>query len=279
MVRKLGTYLFLLVAAFIVLAPFAYLVCASVKTSQDYFSSLFLPHGNGLLGVAWNRLTLEHYRRIFSELDFGRYITNSLFLSSVTSVVATVASAMGGYALARFRFRARRTLEMLVIGSLLIPTFLLVAPAYQMLFRLGLLDTVFGVILPAMAPPFGVYLFRQAIIGGVSTELLDAARIDGCGEIRIFFRVVLPLVQPTVGAFMLIVFLGMWNNYITPQVILRSPERFPLSVIVAQFKGVYAHDYGMLMAGTIISVLPVMLLFLLLQRDFIAGLTAGAVKG
>jgi multiple sugar transport system permease protein len=272
-------FLVLVIAAIVVLVPFAYLICASFKTNEDYFSSLFLPSGNGFLGIAWDRLTLEHYRQIFSQYSFGRYIMNSLFLASVTSVVATLASAMGGYALARFSFRGRKVLGTLVIGSLLIPPFLLIAPAYQMLFRLGLIDTVFGVVLPAMAPPFGVFLFRQAMASGVPFEILDAARIDGCGEIRIFFTIVLPLIRPTVGAFLLIVFLGMWNNYLSPQVILQSPEHFPVSVIIAQFKGMYAQDYGMLMAGTIVSVLPIMLLFLILQRDFIAGLTAGAVKG
>ena len=110
-------------------------------------------------------------------------------------------------------------------------------------------------------------------------ELIEAARIDGSGEMRIFFTVVLPLVRPMVGAFLLITFLGTWNNYISPQVILQSPERFPLSVAIAQLKGVYSQDYGMLMAGTLVSVLPVLVLFLLLQREFIAGLTSGAVKG
>jgi ABC-type glycerol-3-phosphate transport system permease component len=279
MFKRILTYTVLIVLAIITLVPFAYLFSASLKTSEDFFSSLFLPAGDGFLGIAWDRLTLGHYRRLFTQMDFTRHIVNSFFYSSVISTLATLSAAMGGYALARFRFRFRGLIMNVVLASLIIPGALLLAPSYQMLFRLGLLDTIFGFILPAIAPPFGVYLFRQATLTGVPTELLEAARIDGCGEFRIFFTVVLPLVRPMVGAFLLINFLGAWNNFIGPQIVLQTPERFPLSVAVAQLKGSYSQDYGMLMAGTVISIIPVLILFLMLQREFIAGLTAGAVKG
>jgi len=279
MLRRLPLYTILLFLAAIFLIPFAYLICSSLKGSDDFFSSLFLPAGNGFLGIDWSRITLNNFARVFQQPSFARSIINSFFFSSVTAVLATLASAMGGYALACFKFRGRRTISNLVMASLVVPPILLLPSVYQMLFHLGLLDTVMGFILPAIAPAFGVYLFRQSMIGGVPRELIEAARIDGCGEIRIFFTIVLPLARPMVGAFLLITFLGTWNNYITPQVVLQSPERFPLSVAIAQLKGVYSQDYGLLMAGTLISILPVLILFLLLQRDFIAGLTSGAVKG
>jgi len=279
MLRRLSIYVVLVLLALVTLVPFAYLFAASVKTNQDFFSSLFLPKGDGFLGVAWSRMTANHYARLFTEMDFTRHLVNSFFFASVISTLATLGCAMGGYALARFRFPGRGLVMNVVLASLIIPGALLLAPAYQMLFRLGLLDNIWGIVLPAMAPPFGVYLFRQATLTSVPTELLEAARIDGCGEIRIFFNVVLPLVRPMVGAFLLITFLGAWNNFIGPQIVLQTPERFPLSVAVAQLKGTYSQDYGMLMAGTVVSIVPVLALFLMLQREFIAGLTAGAVKG
>jgi ABC-type glycerol-3-phosphate transport system permease component len=156
---------------------------------------------------------------------------------------------------------------------------MLIAPLYQLLYRLGLLDTFSGFILPTLAPAFGVYLFRQAMIHAVPNEIIEAARVDGCGEIRLFFTIALPMTRPMIGAFMMITFLGSWNNYLTPQILLQSPEKFPLSVAVASLTGTYAHDYGLMMAGTVVSILPVLLLFLLLQREFITGLTSGAVKG
>ena len=161
----------------------------------------------------------------------------------------------------------------------MVPGVLLLAPTYQLLYWLGLLDSNLGLILPLAAPAFGVYLFRQAMISSVPDEMLEAARIDGCGELRMFATMILPLVRPMIGAFLMITYLATWNNFIWPQVVLQSPEKLPLAVAIAQLKSVYAQDYGMLMAGTLLSIGPVLILFLLLQREFITGLTSGAVKG
>ena len=191
-----------------------------------------------------------------------------------------MASAMGGYALAKFQFRFQKLITSLVFVTLVVPSVLTASPpTYQLLYWFGLLDTYTGLILPAIGPAFGVFLFRQSIMSSVPNELLDASRIDGCGEFRIFFTIVLPLVRPMVGAFMMIMFLGTWNNYIGPQIVLQSPDKFPLSVAIAQLKGVYGQDYGLIMAGVLISAAPVVVLFLMLQKDFVAGLTSGAVKG
>jgi ABC-type glycerol-3-phosphate transport system permease component len=130
-----------------------------------------------------------------------------------------------------------------------------------------------------MAPAFGIFLFRQSTLRSVPPTLLEAARIDGASEWRIFFSIVLPLVRPMFGAFILITFLGTWNNFISPQIVLQTPHKFPLAVALAQLRGLYGNDYGLITAGTIVSITPVMILFLLLQRDFVAGLTTGAVKG
>lgn len=272
-------YILLFAAAAVTLLPFLWLVCAAFKNNQDFFDSTFLPRGDGLLGVAWSRLTLEHFGKLLSSLSMGRALVVSLFLSSVTAVVATLLCAMGGYSLAKLPFRGRGAVTALVLAAVIIPGPLLLAPGYQVLFSLGLLDSYWGLVLPAAAPAFGVFLFRQAVLGSVPGQLLEAARLDGCSESRIFLSVVLPLLRPMVGAFMLITFVGTWNNFIAPQVVLQSPEKFPLAVAVAQLRGTYYQDYGLQMAGTLLSVAPVLLLFMLLQREFIAGLTSGAVKG
>lgn len=276
---RLGTYAVLTLSAVVMLIPFAYLVCGAIKTTKDSFAFLFLPRGDGLLGIAWDRLTLRNIVRLLTELDFGLNIFNSALLSSVTAVLATLVSAMAGYALAKFQFRHREWVTTFVLSLLVVPGVLLLPPTYQLLYRLGLLDTYAGLILPGIGPAFGVYLFRQAIMGSVPDELLDASRVDGCGEMRIFFTIVMPLIRPMVGAFLMIVFLGMWNNFIGPQVIIHSPDKLPLAAAIAQLKGVYSQEYGLLLAGTLVSVAPVVVLFLLLQKDFIAGLTSGAVKG
>jgi multiple sugar transport system permease protein len=263
------------------LIPFAWLVCASIKEQSVFFRYQFLPLGDGWLGLDWHELTLNYYRELFTSanFNFARSILNSIFYASTTAALSTLFCAMGGYALAKFRFRGRETLTLLVFGCLLVPGALLLAPTYQLLYQLGLLDSYAGLILPSIAPAFGVYLFRQSMLHSIPSDLLEAARIDGCGEWRIFFTIVIPLVRPMIGAFLLITFLGCWNNFIGPQIIIQTPEKYPLAVEIAQLKGLYSINYGMLMAGTLISIAPVMVLFLFLQKEFIAGLTSGAVKG
>jgi multiple sugar transport system permease protein len=279
--KKILTYGVLVLFAAITLIPFFWLLCASVKTKEVFFQYQFLPLGHGFLGIDWPSLTLGYYHDLLArqEFDFARSVLNSIFYASTTATFATFFCAMGGYALAKFQFRGREAMITLVLGCLIIPGSLLIAPTYQLLYRLGLLDSYAGLILPALTPAFGVYLFRQSMLHSVPTELIEAARIDGCGEFRIFFSIVLPLVRPMIGAFLLITFLGCWNNFIGPQIIFQTPEKYPLAVKIAQLKGLYSIDYGLLMAGTVISVTPIMVLFLFLQKEFIAGLTAGAVKG
>ncbi len=248
---------------------------------------------SGAFGRAWGLLTLNNFDRLFNgvpsenadsvveKTDTGikRAIVNSFFFASVTSVLATLGAAMGGYALAKFRFRGRNFIDNLVLGALVIPGALLIAPGYQLLYWLGLLDSYAGLILPGIAPAFGVYLFRQAMITSLPDEMMEAARIDGCNEIKMFFIMALPMVRPMAGAFLLITYLGAWNNFIGPQIILQDPDKYPLAVWISQLRGVYGIDYGLIMAGTLVAITPVLILFLMLQKEFIAGLTAGAVKG
>lgn len=271
-------YAVLYIGAAVMLVPFIWLICGAFKDNQDFFGSAFLPRGDGFLGIAWDRLTLDNFRHLFADTSILRALLNSFFLSSVTALLATLLCAAAGFALARYELRFKPLILALVLGLVIVPPTLLLAPGYQLLFRLNMLDSFWGLIIPAAAPAFGVYLFRQAARSSVPSELLEAARIDGCGELRIFALIAVPLLRPMISAFMLITFLGVWNNFINPQIVLQSAAKFPLSVAVAQLKGVYYQDYGLQIAGTLLSVAPVLGLFLLLQKDFVSGLTSGAVK-
>ena len=277
-IRTLPATALLWAACAVTLMPLVWMALASLKTNQDVGGSLFLPLDEAGK-LAPGRLTFEHYKKLFGELGFLRPVLNSVFLSSVTGLLATFCCAMGGYALARFEFRGRKAVTAIVLAAVLVPQSLLMAPSYELLHHLSLLDTFTGLILPAMAPAFGVFLFRQATLTSVPVELLESARIDGCGELRLFVTMVLPLVKPMIATFLMITFLGVWNNFIGPQVVLQSEHNFPLPVAVAQLRGTYYQDYGLQMAGTMVSVVPVFVLFLVLQRGYVSGLTAGAVKG
>ncbi len=274
------THAMLLVVSVVVIVPLLYLLVSAFKTEQGFLEHLFLPTGDGFLGVAWDELTIRQLQRLFtSEVGIGRALANSIFLSATTAVLGTLICAAAGYASAALRFRGRKSFEWLVLAALIIPPPLLIAPSYQWLHTLGLLDSYAGLILPAIAPAFGVYLFRQATLQSVPKSIVEAARIDGAGDFQIFAVIALPMLRPMVGAFIIITFLAMWNNFIGPQIILQSAEKQPLSVVIYQTQTAYYSDYGLLMAGTLVSVLPVMILFLVLQRDFISGLASGAVKG
>lgn len=273
-----GVYMLLLLGAALTLVPFVWLVCGAFKRNEDFFTSTFLPRGEGFLGIAWSKLTLDNFRTLLDSSGILRSMLNSVFLSSVTAVLATLVCAAAGFALAKHEFRGRRLITAIVLVAVIVPPTLLLAPGYQLLFKLDMLNSFSGLIIPAIAPAFGVYLFRQAASSSVPNELIEAARIDGCGELRVFFTVAMPLLRPMAGAFMLITFLGVWNNFINPQIVLQSESKLPLAVAVSQLRGVYYQDYGLQIAGTLASVVPVMALFLLLQREFISGLTSGAVK-
>lgn len=276
--RTLALHAVLLPLAALVLAPLAWMAATAFKQPRDQFDSFLIPPGTGPLGLAWDRLTTGNFTRLFEQAGLADAMVNSVFLASVGSILAALCCAAAGHALAHHRFGARRAVSAITLAALVVPPPLLLAPTYEMLHGMGLLDTYAGLLLPAVAPAFGVLLFRQAARQSVPVELLEAARLDGCGDLRAFLVIVLPLLRPMIGAFVLITFLMWWNNFISPQVILHSPEKFPLAVAIAQLKGVYSDDYGLQMAATLLSVAPVMILFLLLQREFIAGLTAGAVK-
>ncbi len=265
--------------AALTLVPFFYMLCGALKSKFDFAATVFLPAGDGLFGVGWDRLTLENFTRLFIDLGLPRALHNSLLLSSVSSILTVLCCAMGGYALAKHKFRGQTLVMGAVLAALIIPGPLLLAPSFQLIYKLDLLNTYTGLLLPGFAPAFGVFLFRQSMLNSVPNELLEAARMDGAGEFRIFFELVLPLIRPMLGAFLMISFMGSWNNFIGPQIILQSPELHPLSVALNNLKGVYGTDYGLIMAGTLISIAPVMCLFLLLQKEFISGLTSGAVKG
>lgn len=276
--NKWGLHVVLVILAIVTLVPYLWLIIASLKSQDDFFSAIFFPPGDGAFGIGWDKLSFDNYRTLF-KLGFETNLINSIFYSATTALFATLICAATGYVIAKHQFRGRNLITLVVLGALIVPPTLLLAPGYELLYDLNLLDTAWGLLLPLLAPAFGVFLFRQAVIQSVPDELLEAARIDGCSEWSIFFIVVLPLVRPMIGAFMLITFLGMWNNFISPQIVLQSAEKQPLSVAISQLRGVYKTDYGLLTAATVVSVLPVAALFLFLQKQFISGLTSGAVKG
>ncbi|HPA47861.1 MAG TPA: carbohydrate ABC transporter permease [bacterium] len=266
-------------AACLTLMPFVWLLCASVKTTDDFFVYNFLPHReNAWWDILWNRLTLDNFRRLETELGFHRYAINSVFVSTAQTCLVVLFSSMGGYALAKYRFRGMHVVATLMLVSMMIPGEVLLGPMYELLYRIGWLDTYLGLIIPGSVSVFAMFLYRQSMLG-VPNDLLDAARVDGCSEFGIYAEIVMRACKPMTGAIVLLTFLGSWNAFLWPQIILQTDAKYTLPVVLAQLITLYWQDYALVMAGTLVSVVPVMVLFFALQREFVGGLVSGALKG
>jgi multiple sugar transport system permease protein len=263
-------YALLLAGAALTLVPIVWLVAATTKSPDDLFHYVFF--------APLNRWTLGSFVELFHKVDFFRYLVNSIFVASAIVTLQLFFSSLAGFALAKYEFKGKRAVMVLMLATLLIPGQVLMAPLYELIYHLGMVDSYPGLIIPGAVSVFGIFLFRQSMLQ-VPDELLQAARIDGCSEFRAYWSVVMPVSRPMVGAFCLISFMGAWNNFLWPQIILHHSERFTLPIAMNQLMSVYQQEYGSLMAGTLLSILPVVILFLALQKEFVAGLTSGAVKG
>ena len=267
-------------AAIYVLAPIYWLVVASSKSSSQLFSSsTFLPASH----LSW----ITNFRLLFS-VDGGYFkywLVNSVIYAVVTAALATAVSTLCGYALAKYRFRGRKLVLGLVLGSLLVPSTALVVPLFLLEHDVGLINSYQGVILPLLVYPFGVYLMSLFAADAVPDSLVDAARVDGAGELRAFWKVSRPLLMPGMVTLFLLSFIGTWNNYFLPLVLLGTTTRFPLTVGLSAWAsdlnlaGAGQPLYPEVILGSLVSVLPMLILFPFLQKYIARGLTFGAIVG
>jgi multiple sugar transport system permease protein len=274
-----GTGLATLAAAY-VLAPIYWLVIASSKdTGQLFATPAFLPPAH----LSW----AANFRGLFS-VDGGYFkywILNSVIYAVVTAALATAVSTLCGYGIAKYRFRGRRLVVGVVLGSLLIPSTALVVPLFLLEHDSGLINSYQGVILPLLVYPFGVYLMSLFAAEAVPDALVDAAKVDGAGEFRAFWKVSRPLLTPGMVTLFLLSFIGTWNNYFLPLVLLGSSTRFPLTVGLSAWAsdlnlaGAGQPLYPEVILGSLISVLPMLILFPFLQKYIARGLTFGAIVG
>ncbi|MGW6916314.1 carbohydrate ABC transporter permease [Kitasatospora sp. NPDC054939] len=251
--------------------PFYWLAVAATQKDADIFAwpPALLPGGS--LG--------DNLERLEAKIGLGRVLVNSLVVAGVQTAGALVVALLAGYAFAKFRFPGRGILFALLLSTLVVPEQVMLVPLFEMMMSFGILDSYQAVILPGLCVPFAIFLMRQAL-SGMPDELLDAARVDGAGEIRVLFGVVVPVMRPVLAALAIFLFLGSWNQFVWPLIALRSPEMHTLPVALATLHGMKADtDYGAILAGTALSTVPLMVLFLVLQRQFISGLLAGATKG
>jgi ABC-type glycerol-3-phosphate transport system permease component len=255
------------------LVPFAWMVSASFKTTQEIFS--YPP------SLIPNAFSLVNYQRLFSNWPFPNWYGNSLVVAILTTVMVLFFSSLAGFAFAKYRFRGQSALFLVLLGSSMIPFPILLIPLFILVANIGWVNSLQALVIPFMAPAIGIFLMRQ-FMSYVPSELLDAARIDGASDFRTYWQIVLPLVLPGLATLGILTFLGSWNNYLWPLVVLRSSDAMTLPVgMAAMLTGVAAGSappYGPAMAASVLVSIPIIVVFLFLQRYYIAGLTLGGVK-
>lgn len=271
--RRLPTILLhaLLVAiALLTLAPLAWMVSASLMPAgaANAAPPPLLP----------SRVTFEHYAALFTRLDLGRNFMNSTIITVSTTLFALVVNAMAGYAFAKLRFRGRDRLFQILLGAMVVPSQVGMLPLFLELKTLGLVNTPIGVMIPYLSSVFGIFMVRQFALA-IPDDLLDAARVDGASEGQIFWRIVMPVLKPILVTQAIFNLLSSWNDFLWPLVVLSDQKRFTLPVALASLVGEHVQDTELMMAGAVITVLPVLLLFLLLQRWYIEGVMVGSTKG
>ena len=251
----------------------------SVAPPPDTRDNLFLQitiHRPTYLSIVWNKLT-ANYRNLWKAVPYNRYFINSVFIATASTLLTLFFCSLGGYAFAKYQFKGKAVLFGILLASMMIPFQVLLVPLFGLMYDIGWLNSYKAIIIPFSVGAFGVFLMRQFIVT-IPSELMDAARIDGCSEFGIYYRIVLPIIKPALGALTIYSFLSSWNGYLWPLIVLRDEAKYTLPIGLANLIGIYRQDYGMLMAGTLLSLLPIIILFLAMQREFVQGITLGGVK-
>lgn len=274
-------YVLLAICLVYFIFPVWWLIVAATKSNAGLFS--------GAHGAMWfdRDFSLWSNIRQLTTYEGGIYwhwLVNSFLYAIVGGIGATAISVMAGYGFAKFRFRGRNLYFSIVLGALMIPTTALVIPTFILMSQFGMTDTIWAVILPSLLSPFGTYLMRVYCMQSLPDEMMEAARVDGAGELRTFFQVSLPIMTPAITTVFLLSVVGCWNNFFLPSVVLSDTKLFPITVGLTQWQvksnaGAGSEQvWNLITSGALVSVIPLILAFLFLQRYWVGGLTAGSVK-
>ncbi|WP_099355359.1 carbohydrate ABC transporter permease [Fredinandcohnia onubensis] len=266
---KIFIYGLLLIGVIISIGPFYWMIVGSTLPTGQIFS---LPPK-----LSPGDFLAKNFASLKDSLGIARIFWNSIFIAIVYTVLSTLIAAMAGYAFAKFRFKGKNVIFFIILCSLMIPYQVTLIPLFEMMVTFDWLNTYQAIILPTLASPFAIYLMRQNMLS-VPDSIIEASRVDGAGEIKIFFTIVLPVVRPALAAVSIFLFMSQWNSLIWPLITLNSKEMFTLPVALSSLIGLARIDYGQLMLGTALSTLPIMVFFLLMQKHFISGILGGSVK-
>ncbi len=263
-------YLVLFALALLCIAPF-YMMFINATHENSAINSTFQMLPGKYLGRNWTNLT--------TVADIGKGLRNSAFISVLSTLGSVYISGLTAYGFAKYRFRLNGALFWVLLATMMLPSQLGIIGVFQLMHNLKLLDSHFALILPAMVNASAVFFIKQYTEGYFPDALMESGRIDGCSELRIFHQIALPIILPALATQAIFLFIGAWNNFIGPLVLLFSQDKFPMPLLVQQMAGTMAQDLGVIYLGVSISVLPILLAFVVLGRFILSGLTVGAVKG
>jgi len=251
------------------LVPFIWMLSASLMTEggANQFPPRLFP----------DKITWEHYQRLFKQMNIIRYFINSVIISISITVISLILNSMAGFAFAKYRFPGKNRLFKLLLAAMGIPAQVTMLPLFLMLNRMGVINSYLGVIIPGMASIYGIFLIRQYIIS-IPDSLIEAARIDGASDFYIYWRLILPLAKPILVTLALFTFMGAWNDFLWPLIVMTKDSMYTLPVALANLMGEHAQDTELMMAGAVVTVFPVLIIFLVTQKYYIRGIMLGSVK-
>ncbi len=258
------------VGALIMLAPFYFMFVFATHSRTEIFS---LPPP-----MFFGDDFLNNLKILTERMPFWRNLGWSLYVAVLSTILTLLFCSLGGYAFSLFEFRYKNALFGLVMGTMLLPSFMNMIPTFMIMDVLGWIDQPRALYIPGAASAFGIFLMRQFVTSSIPKDLIEAARMDGCSELGIYWRIVLPLLKPALGTLGLITFIASWNNFIGPLIVMRSPEMYTLPLALRSLQSPVDTEWGALMTGSAIATIPLIVLFMLSSRQLISGLTAGAVK-
>lgn len=270
----------LIAGALVMVGPLVWMVSTSFKTPAEAQAFFDTPHSLiALLRSLWpDAPTADAYMAVFTERPMWRYFGNSLLYTLLRLVPSLFFCSLAGYVFATHRFPGRDVLFGAVLVTLMVPFQIKMLTLYEMMVQFGWVDTYWAVVVVGLMEPFGIFLFRQTI-QSLPQDLLDAARVDGCGPLRTYFSVVLPLIRPTLAAYSIFVFMWAWSDFLWPLIVLNTEALKPIEVGILSFSDINNPDYVKMMAAATVAVAPVVAFFLLMQRQFIRGVTLSGLKG
>ncbi|MBB6022297.1 alpha-1,4-digalacturonate transport system permease protein [Paenibacillus sp. JGP012] len=267
---KIMIYGILIVAAVLWLLPVLWVVISALKTNSDLYS--FPPK-------LWpDPVTFEHFTAAFKKGDFGLYFMNSTIVTLSSTLLLLLINSMAGFALAKYRFRGSSIILIAFISTLMIPIEVIMIPIFKVLSALGLYNTLLAIIIPPAATPTGVFLMRQYLLT-VPDELLEAARMDGAGEWKIYWSIILPIAKPILAVLAIFSFMWRWDDFVWPLIAISDPSKYTIQLALSNFIGEYNVDWGSLLAMSVITMLPVLVVFMVFQRYFVSGMITSGMKG